>query len=193
MAIAQISDNRGINMSMAGIGHQLILVLDGSKTYSDVSNYYTPASDGSISGTINYPISELTAGNHTLSLRVWDTDGNSETASLDFVVKENIAPKIYEVWTDCNPASTEANFYISHDRPDQMATVTITVYNLLGQPVWTKSVTGMSDMFTSAPVTWDLCDAAGRRVQRGIYVYRASITCDGTTYNTESKRIAVTN
>jgi hypothetical protein len=74
-----------------------------------------------------------------------------------------------------------------------MATVTITVYNLLGQPVWTKSVTGMSDMFTSAPVTWDLCDAAGRRVQRGIYVYRASITCDGTTYNTESKRIAVTN
>lgn len=193
MAIAQISDNRGINMSMAGIGHQLILVLDGSKTYSDVSNYYTPASDGSISGTINYPISELTAGNHTLSLRVWDTDGNSETASLDFVVKENIAPKIYEVWTDCNPASTEANFYISHDRPDQMATVTITVYNLLGQPVWTKSVTGMSDMFTSAPVTWDLCDAAGRRVQRGIYVYRASITCDNTTYNTESKRIAVTN
>jgi hypothetical protein len=193
MAIATVSDNQGINLSLAGIGHQMIMVLDDRTTYSDVAQYYTPASDGSISGTINYPLSDIETGNHTLTLRVWDTDGNFQTSTLNFVVKENVAPKIYDIWTDSNPASTQANFYLSHDRPDQMATVTVTVYNLLGQPVWSSSVNGLSDMFTSTPVTWDLCDAAGRRVQRGIYIYKATITCDGDTYDTASKRIAVTN
>ena len=41
------------------------------------------------------------------------------------------------------------------------------------------------------PVTWDLTDNAGRRVQRGIYVYRASIATDTTTYVSASRRIAV--
>jgi hypothetical protein len=193
MAIAEVSDNRGINLSLAGIGHQMVLILDGNTTYSDVAQYYTPSTDGSVSGTINYPLSSITTGKHTLSLRVWDTDGNAQTSTLNFEVKANVAPKIYDIWTDSNPASTQANFYLSHDRPDQMATVTVTVYNLLGQPVWSSSVTGMSDMFTSTPVTWDLCDAAGRRVQRGIYIYKATISCDGNTYDTASKRIAVTN
>lgn len=193
MAIAEISDNQGINVSLAGIGHQMVLILDEKTTYTDVSQYYTPASDGSVSGSISYPLSSLTTGGHSLLLRVWDTDGNFQTATVNFIVKENVAPKIYEIWSDSNPATTSANFYLKHDRPDQMATVTVTVYNLLGHALWSKSVTGLSDMFTSSPVTWDLCDAAGRRVQRGIYLYRATITCDGETYDTGSKRIAVTN
>jgi hypothetical protein len=193
MLIAEVTDNQGINLSQAGVGRQMILVLDNSTTYSDVSEYFTVATDGTVGGTINYPLSSLTEGAHNLRLRVWDTDGNPQEASIDFIVQENIAPKIYDVWTDSNPASEQANFYVSHDRPDQMATVTITVYNLLGQAIWTKSVTGVSDMFTSTPVTWNLCDAAGRRVQRGIYLYRARITTDDVTYDTESKRIAVTN
>jgi hypothetical protein len=193
MLIAEVTDNQGINLSQAGVGRQMILVLDNSTTYSDVSEYFTVATDGTVGGTINYPLSSLTEGAHNLRLRVWDTDGNPQEASIDFIVQENIAPKIYDVWTDSNPASEQANFYVSHDRPDQMATVTITVYNLLGQAIWTKSVTGVSDMFTSTPVTWNLCDAAGRRVQRGIYLYRARITTDDVTFDTESKRIAVTN
>jgi hypothetical protein len=73
-----------------------------------------------------------------------------------------------------------------------MVTVAVTVYDLLGRPVWTGSQTGMSDMFTSVPVTWNLTDNAGRRVNRGIYIYRASITTDDETFETASRRIAVT-
>jgi hypothetical protein len=105
---------------------------------------------------------------------------------------QNLAPTIYSVYTDANPASTVANFYITHDRPDCMVTVAVTVYDLLGRPVWTGSQTGMSDMFTSVPVTWNLTDNAGRRVNRGIYIYRASITTDDETFETASRRIAVT-
>lgn len=191
MVIASVKDDVAINLSTAGVGHNMILQVDGNKTYTDVSMYYTPASDGSSGGVINYPLNDLTPGPHTLMLRVWDTSANSATATVNFVVGERVAPKIYGIYTDANPAHDKANFYLTHDRPDQMATVTVEVFNMLGHKLWSKTSTGVSDMFTSSPVTWDLTDYSGRRVQRGIYLYRATITVDGETFDTGSRRLAV--
>ena len=192
MLIATVRDDVGINVSNAGVGHQLTATIDGNRSFTDVAYYFTPAADGSPSGVINYPLEELQPGNHTIGLKVWDTAGNSASKELNFFVKENLAPKVYDVYTDANPASTQANFYLRHDQPDQMISVYVTVYNLVGSPVWSGSASGRSDMFLSVPVTWDLCDTSGRRVNRGIYLYRASITSDGVTYETASRRIAVT-
>lgn len=191
MIIATLSDNVGINVSSAGVGRQMTAIIDGTQTYSDVANYYTPSADGVASGVINYPLEGLHDGPHTLRLRVWDTAGNSETAQIDFVVSSSLQPTIYEVYSDANPAVEQANFYLRHDQPDVMATVEITVYSLMGRKLWSRSVTGRSDMFLTIPVSWNLCDMGGRRVERGIYLYRATITTDGQSYQTASRRIAV--
>jgi len=191
MLIATVSDDTGINVSTAGIGRQMTAIIDGNKTFSDLSYYYTPSSDGSPSGVINYPFKDIDVGAHTLKLRVWDTAGNSATSEIEFFVGESVAPKIYEVYSDANPAIDKANFYLRHNQPDVMATVEVSVYNLLGRKLWSSTVTGRSDMFLTAPVTWNLCDESGRRVSRGIYLYRATITTDGQTYQTSSRRIAV--
>lgn len=192
VVLATVRDNVGINLSMAGVGQQMSLMLDGKTSYNDVPFYYTPAADGSPSGEIAYPLSGLTEGNHTLRLRVFDTNGNSATRTIDCFVREGLAPTIFDIYTDVSPATTEANFYITHNRPDGMMTVTVSVYNLLGHLLWSQTNTGRSDMFTSAPVTWDLTDGTGNRVGRGIYVYRATVTADGETYQTGSRKIAVT-
>lgn len=192
MAIAKIRDDVGINLSSAGIGHQMTLTVDGSKHYDNVSQYFTPSADGSPSGTISYPLSGLSDGTHTLRLRVWDTSGNSAVQEIEFLVKQGLAPKIYDITCDANPASVETNFYITHDRPDAQLSATISVYTLGGHLVWWTTVEGRSDQFTTAPINWDLCDSVGRRVPRGIYVYRASITADGQTYGTGSRKLAVT-
>ena len=73
--------------------------------------------------------------------------------------------------------------------------MTIEVLDLMGRHVWSGGSTGMSDGDLSAPVSWDLCDEAGRRVQRGIYLYRASITTDlsaDAKLVTACRRLAVT-
>ena len=191
MLIATVSDDVAINLSTAGVGHTMVIKIDDNKTFTDVSNYYTPSVDGTPGGVINYPLSDLQIGQHQLMLRVWDTSANSATATVNFTVGERVAPKIYGIYTDANPAHDKANFYITHDRPDQMATVTVEVFNLLGHKLWSKTSTGVSDMFTSSPVTWDLTDSSGRRVQRGIYLYRATITVDGESHDTGSQRLAV--
>lgn len=195
MLIATMTDDRSMNLSTAGVGHQMALYLDGGeKTYGDVSDYFTPFPDGTPGGTLAYPLENLPSGNHTLRLRVWDTGPNSTEASVDFVVAKEIAPTLYDVYTDVNPVSTEANFYISHDRPDRNLTVTIEVFNLMGRPLWQATETGRSDMFTSMPLTWDLHDEGGRRVPRGIYLYRATISDDdsGEKTSTAARKLAVT-
>ena len=191
MIIAQISDNVGINLSTAGVGHQMTLRLDGEKSYNDVSLYYTPTVSEIPSGVINYPIENLPDGKHEIRLKVWDTSGNSAAKTLTLEVKNGAVPNLFDVYTDANPAYTEANFFIKHDRPDAMATVTIEVYNLMGSLVWSSTKTARSDMFVSSPINWNLCDNAGRRVNRGIYVYRASMSTDGIQFSSAARKIAV--
>ena len=83
---------------------------------------------------------------------------------------------------------------MSHDRPDLTMTVTIDGFDLMGRPVWQKTQTARSDMFTTTPVSWDLLDSGGRRVPRGIYLYRATISDgdSGEKTATASRKLAVT-
>lgn len=191
MIIASVSDNIGINLSSAGVGHSMSLRLDETKNYSDVSLYYTPTIGETVSGVINYPLEDLPDGVHTLTLKVWDTAGNSTRQDIEITVENGLVPHIFDVYTDANPATTEVNFFIRHDRPDAMSTVEIQVYDLMGRLVWKSSKTGQSDMAVSSPINWDLCDMAGRRVNRGIYVYKALISTDGQQYSSDARKLAV--
>lgn len=191
MIIASISDNIGINLSSAGVGHQMSLRIDGNKSYSDVSQYFTPSIGEEAAGTINYPIEGLTDGHHTLLLKVWDTAGNSAQQEIEITVENGLAPRVFDIYTDANPAYSDVNFYIKHDRPDAMSTVEIQVFDLTGRLVWSSVSTGQSDMSISSPVNWDLRDLAGRRVNRGIYIYKALISTDGQQYSSGSRKLAV--
>lgn len=192
MVVARVRDNVGINISSAGIGHQISLQLDGSKSFPDVVQYYTPGMDGSKSGSVYYQMPELKEGHHTLRLRVWDTANNMAEQTIEFKVVKGQAPTIVKLYSDANPAIDHANFYVQHNRPDAIIQVDLNVYDLLGRTVWSASRNGRSDLFVTSPIEWDLTDNAGRRVQRGIYIYRATITADGASHASESRKIAVT-
>lgn len=191
--LATVSDESGVNFSSAGIGHGMTLTLDGTGSYNDVSSYYTPmfAEQGTL-GSISYQLSDLAKGPHTLRLRVWDVYNNMSERTLSFNVVNGLAPEIADVYCAANPASVETSFYVRHNRPDAVVSVTIEVYDLMGRRVWSTTQSGRSDMYTSTPVTWDLTDVSGRRVPRGIYVYRATISTDGIKEATKAKKLAVT-
>ena len=192
LLLATVSDDSGVNFSSAGIGHNMTLTLDGTNSYNDVNSYYTPMfAEQGTKGSINYQLNDLAQGPHTLRLRVWDVYNNMSEKTISFNVVNGLAPDIADVYCAGNPASVEASFYVRHNRPDAVVSVTIEVYDLMGRLVWNTTQSGRSDMYTSAPVTWDLTDMSGRRVPRGIYVYRATISTDGVKEATKSKKLAV--
>lgn len=189
--IAHFRDNTGINISTAGIGHQISLLLDGERSFPDAAQYYTPGDEGATSGTLVYPLPDISEGSHSLRIRVWDTSNNLAESEITFNAIAGQTPGIIDVFADASPAIDQTNFYVRHNRPDAIVTVTVTIYNLLGRAVWTSTQTGRSDLFTTVPVRWDLTDGSGRRVPRGIYVYRASIKCDGEEVVAPGRKIAV--
>lgn len=192
LVIASISDDSGINYSSAGIGHSMTLTLDGTTTYSNVIDYFTPRSvEKGTAGTLSYSLDNLTEGQHTLKLKAWDVFNNSSERTINFTVVKGLKPEIYDVYATSNPARYETTFYVKHNRPDAILTMGIEVYDLMGRLVWNTRQSGMSDTFTSFPVTWNLTDNSGRRVPRGIYVYRAIISTDGVQEATKSKKLAV--
>lgn len=192
MVIARVRDDVGINISAAGIGHQISLQLDGSVTYPEAVHYYTPGADGAVSGNLNFLMPELTAGAHTLRLRVWDTSNNMAESQIEFTVDPKQAPEIFDLYADCNPARDHTSFIVSHNRPDVAMNVKVEVFDLMGRPVWTGEQNARSDMGLSEPLTWDLTDPVGRRVSRGIYLYRATVTTDNEQYVSASRKLAVT-
>ena len=191
--LATVADESGVNFSSAGIGHSMTLTLDGVTEYTDLVSYYTPlfAEQGTL-GSISYQLNDLTPGLHNLRLRVWDVYNNVSEKTITFNVVKGLAPEIADVYCAANPASVETSFYVKHNRPDAVVSVTIEVYDLMGRRIWSTTQAGRSDMYTSIPVTWDLVDMGGRRVPRGIYVYRATISTDGIKEATKAKKLAVT-
>lgn len=192
VAIAKLRDPSGINISGAGIGHQLSLTLDGETVYDDVSEYFSVDADDPYSGDLTYLLTDLEAGDHTLTLKAWDNANNSSEATLNFKVGANRAPVLYEVKTDANPASTNVNFLISHDRPSQTLECKIEVFDLNGRTVWSKEASSVSDYGDYASINWDLCDSAGRRVPRGIYLYRATVATQEGMETTKTNKLAIT-
>jgi hypothetical protein len=167
-------------------------VVMSSIVYDDLVNYYQPDVSDYTAGNVIYQLTELAEGEHTLVFKVWDNANNSSSKTLNFKVSKTVEPKIYDIYTNANPASTSATFFISHDRPSTMMTVTLDIFDMGGQKVWSKSTTSVSDFMTPVQIDWNLTDMAGRRVQRGIYLYRATISIDDSQETTMTKKIAVT-
>jgi hypothetical protein len=110
---------------------------------------------------------------------------------IEFNVDPDQAPEIFDLYADCNPAVESTNFIVSHNRPDAVLDVKVEVFDLMGRCIWTGEQSARSDLGLSEPLTWNLTDKAGRRVNRGIYLYRASITTDNANYVSASRKLAV--
>ena len=190
--VATVEDESGINISGIGLGHDMTVCIDGDPRYEYVVNdYFVPATGHFGRGDVYYELPELSAGNHSLVFTVWDTDGNSSRASLDFVVKKGLKPQIYKLYPEQSPVSDVARFYLQHDRPGMLMTIKLSVFNWSGREVWSTESTNMSELWCSAPIEWPLTDNAGRRVPGGVYLYRAVISVNGGSEATKTQKIMV--
>ena len=189
--VAQVTDKDGINAAGTGIGHNLELIIDDdmNKTYL-LNDNFTFDFGSYTSGTTYYSIPELAPGRHYLKFRAWDILNNSSTAELSFNVVEQLKPTLRSVSCTNNPAKTSTTFIINHDRTGSNMDVEIDIFDLSGRMLWKHNE---SDVPTSQTLTvdWDLTIDGGQRLQTGVYLYRVSIACDGSSNVSKSKKLIV--
>lgn len=189
--VAEISDKDGINTAGSGIGHDLVLTIDGKMEHTYVLNANFTYDFGSYtSGKTFYNIPELEEGKHTIRFRAWDILNNSSTAELTFNVVRGIRPGYLNVSTTSNPARTSTTFIINHDRAGSNLDVQIDVFDISGRPLWRHKSNGVSTdgAFT---VDWDLTGSNGGKLHTGIYIYRVKVSSDGSESVSKAQKLII--
>ncbi len=188
---ADIADPSGINISSDDIGHQMMIRIDNSHVYTDVSDFFSRSDNDVYSGHLAYPLTGMEAGKHTLSLTAWDNMNNSTTITLDFIVDILLKPSL-NIVPDHNPASTSVVFMIEHNNPGNNLVCGFDIYDISGRLIWRAAANSGELSSSEMSINWDLTDTDGNRVPRGIYIYKATLRNSSSGILTTSGKIAVT-
>ena len=166
------SDDQSISLQANSIDKDMTLLLDGKESYGDVNCYVTAGEDGKLVN-IEYPLANLTEGQHTLTFIVYDMLGNSATHTITFIVGQNSASNIV---ADKLPAyvNGEVNFDVEDSKLHGNTNYILRVTDASGKLVWMTTTDNL-------PVTWDMKDMNGNSVPAGLYRYFGTYN-DGINY-----------
>jgi hypothetical protein len=186
-------DESGINTVGNGIGHDITGIIDGNVTDPVVLNEYFEADlDDYTSGSLKYPMAELSEGWHSLKVKVWDVFNNSSDATIEFKVISGEDIIIANASNYPNPAHDRTWFIFEHNKPGNELQVTISIFDMSGRNIAVLEETLITSGFSSTPLEWDLRDKNGNVLRQGIYPYRMRITdSDGSFTESYQKLIVI--
>lgn len=168
---AEISDLYGLNTTGIGIGHDMTLVVDGDYKNAKVVNDMFVYNTGSYTeGTLSYPL-ELSPGEHSIELRVWNIFNISGTGRLKFGVEGSEEFKVTELGAIPNPSvqGRDAAFYFTHNGVGNIDRYELQIYDLCGRKVAT--LTGKENSsygYSVGPIYL----TSTENLSKGVYVVR---------------------
>lgn len=176
--IAKLYDENGINTS-SGVGHDIVALIDGDETNPYILNdYYIADLDSYQSGTLSYPLRNLSPGQHTLSLKAWDVYNNGCTKEIQFTVfDQNESLELTNVLNYPNPFINYTEFWFNHNSSGVLD-VSIQIFTISGKLIKTiNSQTNGSGTTSSLSrnITWDGRDDFGAKIGKGVYVYKLNV------------------
>lgn len=189
--VAELEDEDGINTVGNGIGHDIVAIIDNSPALSyTLNNYYESILGDYTRGSVRYSLPELSEGKHTILFRAWDIKNNSSTTTLEFEVVKGLRPGLFDVSCTKSPAKDNTTFILTHDRPNSELDINLSVYDFAGRVLWTHTESGVSsDNYYY--IDWNLTTGGGQRLNPGIYLFRASISSEGSKQSTKARKIVI--
>ncbi|MBV1888172.1 MAG: T9SS type A sorting domain-containing protein, partial [Urechidicola sp.] len=164
----------------SGIGHDIVVIIDGDETNPFVLNdYYQANVDDYQNGTVSYPFRDLEPGIHTLSLKAWDVYNNSSITEIQFVVHDKDDELIVtNVLNYPNPFVNYTEFWFNHNSSDVLD-VSIQIFTVSGKLVRTLNgqTTGGNKITSSVSkdIVWDGRDDFGDKIGKGVYIYKLKV------------------
>jgi len=181
--LLHLADSSGINTGSSGIDHDIVATLDGDNdTYYILNNFYESELDNYKKGSVRFQLPPLAPGPHTLHIKAWDVMNNSSETVLKFTVIEEGNLRIDHVLNYPNPFTTRTAFWFEHNRPGTDLYAKVEVFSVSGKLVKTLAGTINTAGNRSSELEWDGLDEWGRKLGRGVYIYRLKVrSFDGKT------------
>ena len=188
---ADVADENGINVSAAGIGHEITLVMSNNSEVIILNKYYSASKDDYSKGKVEFPLKDLGPGTYSLRFKVWDTYNNSTEETLEFTIEATSKIQLSHVLNYPNPFTTNTTFHFDHNRFGDNLMVQVQIYTVSGKLVKTLDETIFNSPSHVANLTWDGLDDYGDKIGRGVYVYKLKIRSlqDGSTTHVFEKLV----
>lgn len=179
--IAHVYDESGLNSTGAGIGRDMVAILNpGSKDEQEINlnDYFSYDLNSYKKGKVKYPFKNLKTGKHTIRFKVWDIHNNSAEAYLEFVVLPEHEFLITESSAVPNPFRDEVNFYFTHNLSGEDLIAEINVFDVNGRLV-SKVEQGLENTAAKEMrLSWNGRSQAGNQTEPGFYIFRVDLRAE---------------
>jgi hypothetical protein len=172
--LLSITDEHGINIT-GELGHGITLVIDQDYQHEfDLTKNFQYDLGSFQKGGLSYQLSNLSEGEHVLSIKAWDNANNSSLVSVRVEVRTRKEFELTQVMNYPNPFSKETNFY--YHLSSNAERVEIEIFTLAGRLI--KHFPNASkEAGINFSTTWDGKDQDGDQVANGVYIYK--VTAEG--------------
>ncbi|MCF2503697.1 type IX secretion system sortase PorU [Dyadobacter sp. CY107] len=126
------SDENGISISNAGIGHNITLEINDTTTIT-LNDYYTADTDDYRKGVITYPFENLPTGKYLIRVKVWDTYTNFSEIAFGFQVGAFKGIQLNALKVYPNPFDKDLSFELAHNRVNEDVEIVFNIFLNNGQ------------------------------------------------------------
>lgn len=171
LLMIELADKDGINTVNLGFGKEIRATIDHSDQHF-LNEYYKPKDFSYQEGIINYPLSDLSLGNHTITVKAWDSFDNSSEKSIEFVVVSAAHINIFDLNNIPNPVREFTNITFMHNQTDEAElNITLNVFDIYGRLVWTYEDKATVLGNSIEPIHFDQSNTRLSQLKSGIYSY----------------------
>lgn len=187
-----INDEHGINITGQAIGHDLVAWIDNDYSNPIILNsYFRYSLDSYQNGYVIFPLSDLTVGEHSLTLRAWDVFNNSSEASINFQVIPDDNLTINKIFPYPNPMTGSTTFYIQHNQACCNNKIIIEIYDILGNIITVLENEKFNEAYYNTEIQWDGKTIYGSTIAPGTYIFKGWLENDKGRTSIASGKILV--
>lgn len=196
--LVKVSDTDGLNATGAGIGRDMLAVIDkgtpNEKSYL-LNEFFSYDLNSYRSGSIRMPLTNLSPGKHTVLVKVWDIFNNSGQGSTEFTVGEG-SLEVFDHSAFPNPFSKSVALRFTHNMPGKDLTADVTVIDMTGKTLHRYQMGISAAAATQVRLNWNGHSAPEPQLRSselpsGIYQYRVNLKSGEASTSFSGKMIKI--
>jgi hypothetical protein len=169
-----LEDISGIDISGL-IPNQEVYVQINGETPISLNKDFVAIENGFHRGKIEILLTGLLEGENQIIIQAWDNLGNQSILTYKIIVEGSEEFKILNIKTFPNPTDVVSNFVIDHNRPGENLQLTISVYQITGQTIFTDSFRLIHASARIDDISWIFLQDQTKYPAKGTYIYKLTL------------------
>lgn len=177
-AVVVLSDSSGINVSGITPGQEIQIQVNDKEPI--LLNSLFLAENGNFkSGKLIYEIENLIEGTNQIIIKAWDNLGNGSIFKGFLTIEGSTQIQILSKKVYPNPASEEANFEFTHNRPGDNLLVSLSVYDMNGKILFNQAQRLVEVDKKISDLKWVFLQNQSKYPAKGTYIYKLTLKSEG--------------